>query len=173
MGVVSLELLSKFPNSNFYFIEGNDSLVKLLEKNIQSNYTNCRCSIINAIIGESDSNGYFQKTNNSLSSKLLSVTGEQLSVAVDHVTKFSSLHNDLHINEEYSLICDIEGAEYFIFSDQDSISCLSNCAEILIELHPIQINNLIITISDLIEIIVAKGFSLVDTSARAHYFLRV
>lgn len=67
------------------------------------------------------------------------------------------------IDGQYSLICDIEGTEFDLIT-QD-IEGLSNCACIVVEVHPRVFFDLGKTVNEFVENLTRAGFQIVDTEA--------
>ena len=71
----------------------------------------------------------------------------------------SSILKKENINN-YVLISDIEGAEYFILNEDKNV--FNNCSLIIMEMHDIEIEDRVIKVEDLVNMIIDLGFSIVE-----------
>ena len=151
IGVVSSTLAKANPKAKLFSFEADNRFIPIIENNIKiNNISNANCfnEIIGAsgyefIPGEDNTMGKISKTN-SESSKMSSLS--QL------IKKYNF--------SEFVLVSDIEGAEYFVLNEEDSV--FNAIPLLIIELHPIQIENKLISVEDLKVRIETLGYEILD-----------
>ena len=149
--MVSSTLAKANPKAYLFSFEADKRFIPIIENNFKiNNITNATCfnEIIGAsgyefVPGEDNTMGKISKTN-SESNKMSSLS--QL------IKKYNF--------SEFILVSDIEGAEYFVLNED--ISLFENCSMIIIELHPIIIEEKLITVEDLKTKIQELGFEILE-----------
>jgi hypothetical protein len=162
---MSLEVISSYPNSVILIVEGNPLLSSNLHLTISSNFRKAkRWEVINAIVPFGGKSALFNHSIDSLSS------GADIILADAKVNQFDFTHalNKKFKSQPFSLVSDIEGAEYYFIFEHPEL--LERCVEICIELHPVIVMQAEISIEMFISRLETLGFTLVDQSQRAFYF---
>jgi FkbM family methyltransferase len=146
-------------------VEANPLLKSLLEKTLSINEKTNDIKLYNLAISDNNRPVYFTSRNSNELGKISSKKTElQISSkTLDELVKENSLG-------EYSLVCDIEGAESsFILSD----SALKGCQRIIIELHETNWKGIQCSVEHLLESIVNKGFELLEQRQNTFAFKRI
>ncbi|MES2863847.1 MAG: FkbM family methyltransferase [Bacteroidota bacterium] len=151
IGVVSSTLAKANPKASLFSFEADKRFIPIIENNFKINeITNANCfnEIIGAsgyefVPGEDNTMGKISKTN-SESNKMSSLS--QL------IKKYNF--------SEFVLVSDIEGAEYFVLNEEEAI--FDTIPLLIIELHPIEIENQLISVEDLKTRIETLGYEISD-----------
>ena len=151
IGVVSSTLAKANPKANLFSFEADNRFIPIIENNFKiNNIKNAKCfnEIIGAsgyefIPGEENTMVIFSKTN---------------SVATN-LSSLSQIIAKYHFSE-FILVSDIEGAEYFVLNEDESI--FRNIPLLIIELHPIEIEGKLITVEDLKSRIETLGYEILE-----------
>jgi FkbM family methyltransferase len=151
IGVVSSTLAKANPKAALFSFEADKRFIPIIENNFKINAisnANCFNEIIGAsgyefIPGEDNTMGKISKTD-AASNKMCSLS--QL------MTKYNFT--------EFVLVSDIEGAEYFVLNEDDTI--FKGIPLLIIELHPIEIENNLISVDDLKTRIENLGYQIVE-----------
>ena len=149
IGVVTSTIAKANPKATVFTFEADSRFISIIENNLQLNgIQNVKC--YNEIIG---SEGYvFSVGDDNTMGKI--INGES---SLSNFKKLSSLIQMHNIND-FVLVSDIEGAEYFFLFEESDL--FKNCSLIIIELHPIEINNELISVAEMIERIKSLGFKI-------------
>lgn len=151
IGVVSSTLAKANPNAKLFSFEADKRFIPIIENNFKCNtISNAKC--FNEIIGAS---GYeFNPGEDNTMGKISKSNSDS--------TKMSSLSQLIqkYNFSEFVLVSDIEGAEYFVLNEDTSIFNLIPL--LIIELHPIKIENVLISIEDLKGRIETLGYEILD-----------
>lgn len=151
IGVVSSTLAKANPKSTIYSFEADTRFISIIENNFKlNNISNATCyhEIIGAKgfqfnPGEDNTMGKITKSNDD----------------AQDLSSLSTVINNFKINE-FILVSDIEGAEYFVLNEGKSI--FENCPMLIMELHPIEIENKLITVEDLKSKIIELGYDILE-----------
>jgi len=151
IGVVSSTLAKANPKATLFSFEADKRFIPIIQNNFKiNNITNANCfnEIIGAsgfefVPGEDNTMGKISKTN-SESNKMSSLT--QL------IKKYNF--------SEFVLVSDIEGAEYFVLNEDASV--FKAIPLLIIELHPIEIENTLISVEDLKARIETLGYEILE-----------
>lgn len=169
LGVVTCELAEKCGGSKIIAIEANTKLISNLQKTVNFNFPESRVKIINCYVTDDCYAYSYIPESDSLQGR----------------TVVKPVHNELEIRispgdllnlvnsygcSKYSLVSDIEGAEYFLIFTNNGL--LDRCQEISIELHDFIFDNKVVTIAQMRDELIRKGFRLISISGRAHYFCK-
>ncbi|MEQ3689883.1 MAG: FkbM family methyltransferase [Flavobacterium sp.] len=149
IGVVTSTIAKANPNATVFSFEADSRFIPIIENNLQLNrIQNVNC--YNEIIG---SEGFvFSVGDDNTMGKI--VKGES---GLSNFKQLSSLLQ-IHNITDFVLVSDIEGAEYFFLFEESNL--FTNCSLMIIELHPIEINNELITVAEMIEKIKSLGFNI-------------
>lgn len=150
IGVVTSTLAKSNPKAQVLSFEADSRFIPIIEQNFKINgILNARVynEIIGAqgyefIPGEDNTRGKITKTN---------LSSTQLASLNDLMNKYA-------FPDAFVLVCDIEGAEYFVLSELN----FPNCPLLIMELHPIEIEGTLITVSDLKNKILKLGYEIID-----------
>ena len=151
IGVVSSTLANANPKARLFSFEADKRFIPIIENNFKiNNITNATCfnEIIGAagfefVPGEDNTMGKISKTN----------------VSVNEMTSLSELIKKYNFSE-FVLVSDIEGAEYFVLNEEDTI--FNTIPLLIIELHPIVIENNLISVEDLKARIEFLGYQILE-----------
>lgn len=151
IGVVSSTLAKANPKASLFSFEADKRFIPIIENNFKINtITNANCfnEIIGAdgfefVPGEDNTMGKISKTN----------------VSANEMTSLSELINKYHFSE-FVLVSDIEGAEYFVL--HEDITVFNAIPLLIIELHPIEIENNLISVEDLKARIEILGYEILE-----------
>ncbi len=156
---VTGSMIGSISSERIILIEANNTLIPILKQNANANIDNYE--IVNAVIDYSDkrektlfrigeTNISGQLSENNISSKNIEIP----------ITTLSIIKSQYKI-DKYNLICDIEGAEVGLFIEENSI--FNDCDVLIIELHKTIYKNRGYTINDIKDMILKKGFKLIDS----------
>jgi FkbM family methyltransferase len=171
-GVVSSHIVRKLDQScNFIVAEMNTDLITILKTNIENhNLNGCNVRVLNNAVSYTGEYIYLQTSNNSTETSILgnaSEMGEKkiFAVRLSELVKLIS-------GKDYALVSDIEGAEAELFIEESD--ALSNCSQLIIELHQTEYKGQLFTVTDLRDLIVFKhDFSLVQQDGFVYYFTKI
>lgn len=126
LGLISLMMLKEKKAQRYYAVEANPALIEIIHRNHQLN--GVRCEVINAAVAREDGAADFYIHRDSWASSL---TPFENPVEITRVPKrsFSALLRQTRAN---FLICDIEGGEFAIFSEELDTGILD---KVVIEIH--------------------------------------
>jgi len=165
LGFISCATQELYRPKMHVIIEGNSSLIPYLKKNLAQYKKTSHILIKHLIIGDSNKCGYFVSNKNTLASK---VNFKQDTISKKYqLYSFNYIKRNYIKNKKYSLICDIEGAEKYIFKNK---SDFTNCSEILIEAHTIFDNFSENDKNNMFKKLKLMKFKLIKKSGRAFYF---
>lgn len=151
IGVVSSTLAKANPKAALFSFEADQRFIPIIENNFKINAisnANCFNEIIGAsgyefVPGEDNTMGKISKTD----------------VASNKMCSLSQLMTKYNFSE-FVLVSDIEGAEYFVLNEDDTI--FKGIPLLIIELHPIEIENNLISVDDLKTRIENLGYQIVE-----------
>lgn len=151
IGVVSSTLAKANPNARLFSFEADKRFIPIIENNFKiNNITNATCynEIIGAsgyefVPGEDNTMGKISKTD---------VASNNMSSLLQLITKYNFT--------KFVLVSDIEGAEYFVLNEDDAI--FNTIPLLIIELHPIIIENKLISVEDLKARIEFLGYQILE-----------
>lgn len=151
IGVVSSTLAKANPNARLFSFEADKRFIPIIENNFKiNNITNATCynEIIGAsgyefVPGEDNTMGKISKTD---------VASNNMSSLLQLITKYNFT--------KFVLVSDIEGAEYFVLNEDDVI--FNTIPLLIIELHPIIIENKLISVEDLKARIEYLGYQILE-----------
>jgi FkbM family methyltransferase len=165
IGIVSTYLGYIIKNYRLFCVEANDDLIPILKNNLDindiKNYT-----IYNSIVSLENYNLEFYKSANNISGKLV-VNSELNILNKCKIISLADIINENGINE-FNLVCDIEGAEYFLLKESDTT--FLKIKFLIIELHDNSKVDLTFTINNFIDLILSKGFLIVDSHHPVYVF---
>ncbi len=163
IGVGSAHILDRIgPSGKLVAVEANRDLLTTLMTVLAAAISAERCSIIPcAVVGEGTT-ATFLPSKSTVAGKLgagTDVPAIRLSRLVDE-----------YVDGRYLLVADVEGAELQILrSDPES---LDRCDGMIIELHPVEGPSGTVTPHDLVDMIEALGFRLVESRGPVCFFSR-
>ena len=134
IGGVSCEIAKLLsPNQKLICVEANPNLLEILERNLRKNAPNRKVKCINAAISsDSDKISKFILDESILGSHLIKTSEDTEGGVEVNTLTLSDLLKRENVNE-YSLVCDIEGAEVQIVNSD--ASAFRKCKTLIIELH--------------------------------------
>lgn len=176
IGVMTAEVLTAFPESKLVVVEGNLSALPTLRHVIVQSSAGQRVILVEKYFVPAGMQHSFEAGGNTLNNSLRQSVASQPSKGGDQAvavtpSDLGDLVRDHATGNLWSLVCDIEGFE-FLLTDEAFADAMNECREICIELHETNLPGLHFTIDNHIDRLSALGFSLVASSARAHYFRR-
>lgn len=151
IGVVSSTLAKANPKAQLFSFEADKRFIPIIENNFKiNNITNATCynEIIGAsgyefVPGEDNTMGKISKTE---------AVSNRMSSLSQVITKYNF--------KEFVLVSDIEGAEYFVLNEDDAV--FKAIPLLIIELHPIEIENHLISVDNLKSRIETIGYQIVE-----------
>jgi FkbM family methyltransferase len=170
LGILSSTAISCLNMETSYVcIEANPYLKEYIDFNIKRyNPQKENYAIINAAIAYK-TNGFINMniSNNNTESSI--TTGVESSSY--KITKVNAISLKDIVNIEFTLICDIEGAEIEVFLNDSHI--LQNCKHLFVELHRTNYEGKLYEVFDLQKILTSDlGFSLVCADGNSFYYNR-
>lgn len=145
IGVVTC-YTGKFKGDNIQIcVEANPNLVEIIQRNVQLNGVK-NVKVLHGAVGDIHNTYSFFDFG---ASNILGKITEHSNTKVTNI-KISTIFSDNAI-ENYGMICDIEGAEFFLFSQQ--ANCFKNCKLLIIELHESIHNDIVYSVEDIKELI--------------------
>jgi FkbM family methyltransferase len=156
IGVMSSVISKNNPNATILAFEADSRFIPIIQNNHKINNIS-NANAFNEIIGvhgyefsvgEDNTKGKIQKTDN------LNTNNVNL---VDIVTS-------KNIDNDFVLVSDIEGAEYFVLFESNA-AVFKNCNLMIMELHDIEIDGNLITPEIMIDKIKELGFTIVEQYA--------
>lgn len=152
IGVVSTTLAKANPNAKLISFEADSRFISIIENNFKLNGIK-NGFVYNEIIG---AQGYeFSPGEDNTMGKISKSTSNST-----ELSSFSNILMKYSIDNEFVLICDIEGAEYFVLNED--VNNFNNCPLLIMELHPIEIDNNLITVEDLKSKIEILGYKILE-----------
>lgn len=151
MVIMALGSLIKGRKNKIISVEANPGLLNNLRNSAKLN--GYKIEFINAAICYTDDKVKFEIDNKNLGSKISDA--ESITAVVVESTTLRKLFKSYGIGQ-YALVCDIEGAESHIFSDEVDTDAINNCRQIIIELHDTQYKGKQYSKKDLSEMIIKK-----------------
>ncbi len=165
IGVVS-SLIGKLKKSKLICVEANPYFIDIIKKNLQANISSDFKIYNRAISPEGPQ--YFYKGKDNLSG-YLSDTKKPGGIQLESIT-LKEILKENYI-DQYSLICDIEGAEVsLLINDKEALNC---CNILVIETHNTTVNGNTYTNNDIKKMIETLGFSLEDSYGGIYVFRKI
>lgn len=151
IGVVSSTLAKANPKAELFTFEADKRFIPIIENNFKiNNIKNATC--FNEIIGAS---GYeFIPGEDNTMGKISKTDSES-----NQMSSLSQLIKKYNFSE-FVLVSDIEGAEYFVLNEDDAV--FNVIPLLIIELHPIEIENALISVEDLKSRIETLGYEILE-----------
>jgi FkbM family methyltransferase len=149
------------PDQTLTIVEANPDLIQFGKINVAQKSTGDNVVFINAAVTHSSEKEVsFDVTASVLNSSI--ATKSDNTIQVPTISLDSILEGQ---SEEctYSLVCDIEGAEYGLF--ENSQQALSRCHIAIIEVHPDFFYGIGKSVSDFYQVLSTLGFEIVDEAA--------
>ncbi len=151
IGVVSSTLAKANPKAPLFSFEADNRFIPIIENNFKiNNISNANCfnEIIGAsgyefVPGEDNTMGKISKTDS---------TSNKMSSLSQLIEKYNF--------SEFVLVSDIEGAEYFVLNEEKTV--FDTIPLLIIELHPIEIENQLISVEDLKNRIQILGYEILE-----------
>jgi FkbM family methyltransferase len=162
LGFVALNAI-KQTNHKIICLEANKKLISLIEDSFELNsVASNQYQILNCALSNKKEKLYFSDRGSNELGKLVEFSESVIqAIPLEEVTK-------LIPEQEYVLISDIEGAEInFLKTESHS---LNKCKMMIIELHDTEYEGEKYIINDLVEMIIAKRFKLIEQSNNTYVF---
>lgn len=170
----SLEVLSSYiggrinPTTPFVVLEANPEIVELCRRNATADGTRSNVHVINAALAYDSDTVSFHASRKVHVSRLASP--ESPGNVTVPATNLAQLLHEQRIENEFALICDIEGAEWDLhLRDGDA---LGRCALAIIELHPTLLERHGRTVQSFLDRMATYGLNLVAREADVYAFRR-
>jgi FkbM family methyltransferase len=159
IGVISCLIRKKISdNKKLIIVEADRELLKVARKNININHPGRDTVLLNlAISYESENKVTFERGVSNVGGKIKNEVENERSI---EVKSGKIKHVEKYVDGEYALVSDIEGAEVGVFLESDT--ALSECRQIIIELHNTVYKGEKVSVSECIKIISKSGFTLKD-----------
>ncbi len=161
-----------YPTQKNICVEANPVLLTCLNKNLEFNSINKNFEIINAAIDYKNVEFVeFSISENSLDSHVGFNSKSKQVISVPAITLSQIIER--HKINDYTLICDIEGAEMAIF-ENDGLA-LNNCKQLHIEMQENEVvDNKIIKIEEVVELLLHQfNFKIRDSFLGAYVFDKI
>jgi FkbM family methyltransferase len=162
LGFVALNALKK-TNNKIICLEANKKLIPLIKESFELNLvTPEQYLIINCALSHKKEVLYFSDRGSNELGKLVAYSENVIQgIPLEDLIKL--IHE-----EEFVLISDIEGAEInFLHTESHS---LNKCKMMIIELHDTEFEGRKYVISELVDIIIAKSFELIEQRNNTYVF---
>jgi FkbM family methyltransferase len=162
LGFVALNAI-KQTNNKIICLEANKKLISLIEDSFELNsVASNQYQILNCALSNKKEKLYFSDRGSNELGKLVEFSENVIeAIQLEEVAK-------LIPEQEYVLISDIEGAEInFLKTESHS---LNKCKMMIIELHDTEYEGEKYVINDLVEMIIAKRFELIEQSNNTYVF---
>ena len=132
IGLVSMSIgkVLKGRKNRFISVEANPLLIDNLRHSAKLNHYDI--TFINAAVCYTADEVSFEIDDKNLGSKI-SERNDEKTVIVNSTTLGKLFHESRL--DKYALVCDIEGAESQIFSEEEDLVAINYCKQIIIELH--------------------------------------
>lgn len=151
IGVVSSTLAKANPNAKIVSFEADKRFIPIIENNYKCNNI-YNANIFNEIIGAS---GYeFIPGEDNTMGKISKSNSE-----TNEMSSLSQLIKKYNLSK-FVLVSDIEGAEYFVLHEDTSI--FNQIPLLIFELHPITIEDVLISVEDLKARIETLGYEILE-----------
>jgi FkbM family methyltransferase len=161
LGIISCHIIKKLASSKrLIAVEANPYLINTIHQNINHHSAQKKYDVLNIAVGNGNSDKIdFSVNDDNVYSKISQIKSDK---TVEIKAKsLSKIISDCNITD-YTLVCDIEGAELSFIID-DTIA-FKNCKQIIIELHETEYCGNKYSIEDVRSLIEKLGFML-----RANY----
>lgn len=168
-GIVASHFASKLKeNKKYIAVEANNGLLEVLKNNLLHYKTDgTEIIILNNALYYGAENVSFLVSNNTTESHI--VNGQNLTGTTVEIPAITLTHIvDRYHLANYTIVCDIEGAEVEILLNETET--LNFCRYLFIELHSVQYAETVYTIDSLKNLIESKGFILKDQHGPVCYF---
>ena len=164
LGFVALSAITQ-TNNKIICLEANKKLIHLIEESFKLNSVPpAQYQILNYALSHKKETLCFSDRGSNELGKLVALSENVIqAIPLEDVTQ-------LIPEENYVLISDIEGAE-INFLQGESVA-LKKCKMMIIELHDTEFNRQQYSIKKLKELILAKGFELIEQSSNTYVFTR-
>jgi FkbM family methyltransferase len=152
-------------NGRYISVEADPSLIDANRKNIQLN-RKTEYVLINKAIDYFNKTVSFSASKSTLTGKLNRSGSDDSTITVETIT-LNEICETYKFNN-FTLVCDIEGAEVTILlNDKNAIQ---KCEKMIIELHDTEYNGKTYLIPDLVDLIVANNFKILDQNRSVFVF---
>lgn len=170
LGVVATTAAS-ISNEKIVCVEANPELISIISSNLSKNgKVRSDFAIVNAAICDrhcADKSIFFSSRGSNELGRICD-PGTEGAIEVQAMLLSKIVEREVH--NEFVLISDVEGAESaFLFSDSNA---LDNCAQLFIELHPVNWNGIDLSVNDLREQIKSLGFVEKEQRGTNFYYTR-
>ena len=171
MGIVSSHLASlQNRGRNLVIVEANPALINTLTENVNAyKKVENTIKVYNKAISYSGEEVVLSITEDSTETAISKTPSTGNVIKVQPIT----LHELVSENNlrDYTLVCDIEGAEAEILNEEDS--AVRSCKHLFLELHDTSYKGRNYSVDDLVSLIITKfEFQQVDQYGPVFYFTR-
>jgi FkbM family methyltransferase len=169
IGVIG-SVLSRIQTTGRYVaVEADPTLADIIAKNLSINRT-VAYTLVSKAIDYTKETVSFAAGGNTLAGKLINDdNGKNAAITVDTIT-LDEICTGLNL-AVFTLICDIEGAEIGLLLNDDK--ALANCEKMIIELHETQYDNRVYPIREMVELILAKKYEVLDNCGNVFVFAKM
>ena len=168
-GIISAHILSKMKqDKTLVSVEANSRLSGIWKVNSgRHNVHSARAFLMNNAIHYDSKNVLFGISDNTTESRLINDAEQAGKTENIPAIKLHTVVDEYKMND-YSLFCDIEGAEVEILLNDKY--ALSKCKNIFIELHEAFYKQQLYSVNTLKAMIIDSGFELVDQYGHVYFF---
>ncbi|NLH80175.1 MAG: FkbM family methyltransferase [Phyllobacteriaceae bacterium] len=156
------------PGRRHLVVEANPALTRTCAT-IAKGEVDRPLEVIAAAVAYSDVGKIWFKTSSGLLDSRVVAAGTPGAIAVPTV-RLRDLRRRLGEAADYSLVCDIEGAEYELFSQP--VEEFDGCRAAILEMHPAAYEARGGSLQTFLDLVAAKGFVLVERSDNVAAFAR-
>lgn len=162
LGFVALNAL-KQTNNKIICLEANKKLIPLIEECFELNLVDPdKYQLLNCALSHKKETLYFSDRGSNELGKLVEYSENVIQgMPLEEVTRLIS-------EEEFVLISDIEGSEINFL--QAESAALDKCKIMIIELHDTEFEGRKYTINELVAMVIAKSFELIEQSNNTYVF---
>lgn len=159
IGIVSLRILRKIDKTHRHIaVEASPMNIPILTKNIRANTTVQNSEIVHKALAYNTPFVSFSAGDDNLAGRIQETASNENTVDVPAITL-----NEIRPDTGYSVVMDVEGAEYDMMENDH----LAGCRCLIVELHGIKDRKL-----EFIEWVRAQGLPLVERKHRTYCFVR-
>jgi len=160
-------IVSRIQTTGRYIsVEADPALINVNRKNITLNRKS-EFVLLNKALDYSGKKIAFIASDSTLSGKVAAAGDSE--THIDSIT-LKELCQTYDLNN-FTLICDIEGAEISILLND--MSSITKCSKIVIELHDTEYNGRVYSVKDMVDLIVQNNFRIADRQEPAFVFERI
>jgi FkbM family methyltransferase len=162
-------IISNIQTSGRYIsVEADPSLINANRKNLSLN-RKTDYVLINKAVDYFNKTVSFASSKSTLAGKVSHDEQDSMTITVETIT-LNEICNTYNLNN-FTLVCDIEGAEITIILN-DKLA-LGKCKKMIIELHNTEYNGKTYLIEDMVNLLIDESFKLLDQHGSVYVFQKI